>query len=315
MEGWGGHCRLPGPTTAHYSGLWLKAECRLHINVLELRAVRLMLLHLEQELLGQSVLIESDNTATVSYINKQGVVVAKTVNDKVCPLNEWVIPRSLNLQAIHRPDVNNELADYLWRNRPSPTEWHLIPLMAQYLFQVWGRLQVDLFASYLNHQLPLWFCQTVHPLVAASNALSQSWTVLSLYTYPPIPLLERTLIKIREDQAEEAIVITPCWPRRSWYHLLHQMMCEIPLLLSHKRDLLSQCLTNKGMLYHTDLETLQLTACKLSGIPSRTKAFLRQLSAQSSLPPMTPLSRCTTADGRASLAGVVKEVRIPLAPL
>ena len=56
------------------------------------------------------------------------------------------------------------------------------------------------------------------------------------------------------DQAQEAIVIAPRWPRRFWYHLL-QMMCEIPLLLPHRQDLLSH-LADKGVLYHTDLETL-----------------------------------------------------------
>ena len=70
---------------------------------------------------------------------------------------------------------------------------------------------MDLFASHLNQQIPLWFCWTAHPLAAASNALSEPWTGLSLYACPPIPLLERTLIKIREDQAEEAIVITSCY--------------------------------------------------------------------------------------------------------
>ena len=56
---------------ALYSGLWSKSECRLYINVLELKAVRLTLLHLQQEILGQTVLIESDNTATVSYLNRE----------------------------------------------------------------------------------------------------------------------------------------------------------------------------------------------------------------------------------------------------
>ena len=93
------------------------------------------------------------------------------------------------------------------------------------------------------------------------------------------------------------------------------MMCEIPLLLPYRWDLLSQCLTDKDVLYYTDLETLQLMAWKLSSVPSRIKAFLRQLSEQSLLPPMTPLERCTIADGRASLVGVVNWVRIPFAPL
>ena len=80
------------------------------MNVLE---VRLILFHLEQEILDQTVLIESNNMATVLYINKQGGVVSKTLNDKVRTLYVWAIPRSLGLQAIHRPGVNNQLADYL----------------------------------------------------------------------------------------------------------------------------------------------------------------------------------------------------------
>ena len=63
--------------------------------------------------------------------------------------------------------------------------------------------------------MALWFCRTYHSLAAASNALSQSWAGLYLCAYPPISLLERTLIKIRGDQAEEAIVLTLSWPRRS----------------------------------------------------------------------------------------------------
>ena len=101
MEGWDSHCRLPGSTTALYSALWSRRESQPHINMLELRAVHLTLLHLEQEIFGQTVLIKSNNTATVSYINKQGGVVAKTLNDETCTLYKWAIPRLLRLQAIH----------------------------------------------------------------------------------------------------------------------------------------------------------------------------------------------------------------------
>ena len=65
-----------------------------------------------------------------------------------------------------------------------PYSEHLTPLMAQRLFRMWGRPEVNLFASHQNHQLPLWFCRTDHPLAAASNALSQSWMGLSLYRVP-----------------------------------------------------------------------------------------------------------------------------------
>ena len=69
MEGWGGHCIMPGSGTVLYSSLWTREKCQLHINALALMVVCLTLLYLEHEVLGQSVLIESDNTSGV--IHKQ----------------------------------------------------------------------------------------------------------------------------------------------------------------------------------------------------------------------------------------------------
>ena len=101
MDGWGSHCIVCGSGTALYSKLWTREERQLHINVLELRAVRLTLLHLEQEVLGESVLIDSDNMTALSYINRQGGVVSKTLNDEMCTLFRWLIPRLIRVRAIH----------------------------------------------------------------------------------------------------------------------------------------------------------------------------------------------------------------------
>ena len=173
---------------------------------------------------------------------------------------------------IHQPGVN-ELADFLSCNHPDPTELDFADRVELQLFQLWSTPQVDLLESPSNRHIPLWFCQTGH-LLAASDTLSQPWMGLSLYTFPPILLLKRMLVKIREDQVEEVIVIAPSWPRRSWYHLLLQIACEIPLLLPGRRDLLSH-LPDKGMLFHADLKTLTLTAWKLSSVPSRVRVFHR----------------------------------------
>ena len=104
-------------STALYSDLWTRDKCQLHINVLELRAVTL--LHLEQDILSQTILIESDNTA-VSYINRQGGGISKILNDEACSLFEWFIPRSIRVRAIYRPGINNELANFLLHNCPDP---------------------------------------------------------------------------------------------------------------------------------------------------------------------------------------------------
>ena len=74
---------------------------------------------------------------------------------------------------------------------------------------MWGRPQIDLFASATNTHLPLWYSQAYHPEAIALNTLLQQWTGLALYAFPPFLLLARTLAKIRADGLEEVIVIVP----------------------------------------------------------------------------------------------------------
>ncbi len=53
-------------------GVWTGPQLRWHINCLELLAVRLALSRLRGRLQGKDVLVRTDNTATVAYINRQG---------------------------------------------------------------------------------------------------------------------------------------------------------------------------------------------------------------------------------------------------
>ena len=66
-EGWGAYL---GDSTAR--GVWSDTESRLHTNLLELKAVFLALKSLELLCRDQIVLIATDNTTVVSYINKEG---------------------------------------------------------------------------------------------------------------------------------------------------------------------------------------------------------------------------------------------------
>ena len=66
-EGWGAH--LDEHTT---KGVWSLPESKLHINYLELKAVLLALRDFQQHIANQIVLVATDNTTVVSYINKEG---------------------------------------------------------------------------------------------------------------------------------------------------------------------------------------------------------------------------------------------------
>ena len=313
-EGWGGHAVVQG-VKALFGDLWSVPETRLHINVLEMRAVRLTLQHLEPHIRGRHLLVECDNTSTVAYINKQGGVLSWSLWEETKLLFSFLQGCHATLVAVHQPGVDNELADYLSRTRPDPHEWSLQPRVVQRLFAIWGRPQVDAFASHMNHHLPVWFSRSPHPEAAAVDALTQSWTGLSLFAFPPIPLILQTLTKIRSDQPEVVILVLPTWPRRVWYQLLMQLACSPPIELPLRMDLLSQVLPERGTLYHTSLKSLRLAAWLVSGQPSRVRAFQRQLCAQPSRPPGPRLEQSMMQGGQHGLAGVVNGVPIRFRPL
>lgn len=71
-EGWGGHLLLGGRNLL-FSGLWPPFEHRpCHINLLELRAIKLTIRHVATHVRGQTLRVECDNTTAVSSLNEQG---------------------------------------------------------------------------------------------------------------------------------------------------------------------------------------------------------------------------------------------------
>ena len=73
-EGWGAH--LDQNSSKGLSSDW---EKRLHINVLELKAVSLALRDFKDQCQNQTVLVATDNSTVVAYINKQGGTQQKCV--------------------------------------------------------------------------------------------------------------------------------------------------------------------------------------------------------------------------------------------
>ncbi len=71
------YSRMPRPPAGEYnghalSGVWTGPQLRWHINCLELLAVRLALSRLRGRLQRKDVLVRTDNTTTIAYINRQG---------------------------------------------------------------------------------------------------------------------------------------------------------------------------------------------------------------------------------------------------
>ena len=305
--GWG--CRV-GTTLSR--GLWSPEESLLHINVLELRAIRMALLHNKTLLLNQTVALYGDNTTALAYIRHGGGTRSPS-----CFLEArevLLLAESLGARLVPRfiAGASNVIADSLSRPDQAPAmEWSLHQEICDRLWSLWGTPQVDTFATLFNRKLPLYFSPVPDPLAAGVDAFLQPWQGLFLYMFPPTKLLRRVIQKFRESPGAQAVLIAPGWPQQPWFPDLLSMSIDAPRRLPAWKNLLlsvdlKECL---------HVGTMNLLAWRLSSTSSESGRFRWRL--RRFWPPVTdnPPLRSMRDVGGSSVIGVVGNVSIPSLPL
>ncbi|XP_051951575.1 uncharacterized protein LOC127621849 [Xyrauchen texanus] len=192
------------------AGRWKRAPLRWHINCLELLTVFFALRRFLPLVLGKHILIRSDSTTAVAYINRQGGVRSRHVTTRPSQ-----VVQLKSLHATHIPSNLNVVVDALSRQRLPSGEWRLHLQSVQLIWEWFGNAQVDLFASQETSHCPLWYAQTEAPFGA--DALAHSWPIgLRKYTFPTVSLLAQVLCKVREDE-EQVTLVAPYWPTWAWF--------------------------------------------------------------------------------------------------
>ena len=223
----------------------------------------------------------------------------------------WLESQSIGVRARHIPGCLNLIADHLSRpNQPISTEWSLHPEIVNRIFRVWGTPEIDMFATLSNSHLPLFVSPIPEPRALAVDALSQDWQGRSMYMFPPFPLLNKVLQKLRSTQVAEVILVAPWWPSQSWFPHLLRLCVEHPLVLPYHRDLLSQ----QDQKYISDGKLFHPHAWRLSWDTTKRQAFqTRSLSSRQPLEGPQPIA-CMTIDGVASFDGLQDMALIHLIP-
>ncbi len=135
------------------SGVWTGPQLRWHINCLELLAVRLALSRLRGRLQRKDILVRTDNTAILAYINQQGGLRSRHMSQLARHLLLWSLKHLRSLRAIHIPGVFNRAADELSR-AALPGEWRLHPQAVQLIWGRFGDAKGGLVCISRNHPLP-----------------------------------------------------------------------------------------------------------------------------------------------------------------
>ena len=251
-------------------GLWSDMAKRLHINVLELKAVSVALQRFKDQCQNQTVLVVTYNSTVVAYINKQGGTHLAEMCALLWKIMTWCHDYKITLRARHIPGCLNVMANQLSRsNQVQSKEWSLHPQVFKQICLKWFTRHVDLFATHLNHKLPLHVSPVPDHNTLDMDVLNINWLGLTAYAYPLTALLHRVIQKIRQCNCL-IIVIAPGWPGMPWFWDLVQLSTGIPLQVSVSTTLLKQ---SHNYVFHSNPH-LNLHAWCLGVDNSKDKASL-----------------------------------------
>ena len=207
-------------------GRWAQEEEGEHINVLELRAILLAIQSFFKDKDSLEVLIKSDNTTAVSYVNKMGGSRSNECESVASEIWKFCEKRDMWLTATHIPGDSNEEADFISRHFTDNTEWTLNQHIFEKICESWGFPDVDLFASRLNFKVDAYVSWGKDPLAMDSDALTLDWDQWGLiYAFPPFSLISKCVRRIRRTSAM-VILVVPDWPGQVWYPQLRKPLVK-----------------------------------------------------------------------------------------
>ena len=290
-DGWGAYSSLEDETF----GFWSEAESKLHINVLESMAVVFAFKCFFRDVSSKSILIRSDNSTTVSYINHLGGVKSQEVSDLMIELYNFCLVRNLSIKASFLRGRCNNRADALSRR----SRTHCYSLPSDLFLDICKYFNInpviDLFADRHNMKIPRFFSESPDPLAQAYDAFTVDWPD-HIYAFPPINLVGKFLSYFEHFNLSSGLLISPYWPAQSYFPKLLSLLIDSPLLFPVHR-LEGSAKTPRPLLY--------LMASHISCQPERRKAYLAKLLPECSKASTLTPSALTCVPGQAFQLGVL----------
>ena len=216
LWGWGGHSARGAS-----QGTWVGNENSWHVNMKELEAGKRSLE--EQMHMGDHVLLEMDSTVAVAFVNRMGGTRSASLRDKALELWKLVLDRQGWVTARWLPREQNQIADLLSKENLKRWDFGLKSTQINMIKDQWGLPSMDLFASTNFHVVTRYCSLETDPQADTVDAFRVARWPQLCYAFPPLPLLNMTLEKIRKDRIK-AIVVLPRWTEALWWQKVERMM-------------------------------------------------------------------------------------------
>ncbi|KAL7299668.1 hypothetical protein TKK_0007426 [Trichogramma kaykai] len=203
LSGWGA---TDGNKQIH--GHWSESEKSRYINYLELLAIKKALVELIARRRDVRVLLRVDNTTAISYINRMGGVRIDYLGRLAREIWQWAEKKNIHLFASYISLKENITADRLSRlPRNDDTEWGLNQKYFDKIVPVFGRPNIDLFASEFNNKSESFVSWKPVAGAVAIDAFTVKWTDLNFYAFPPFGLDLKVLTKIKRERPSDIVIV------------------------------------------------------------------------------------------------------------
>ena len=154
-------------------------------------------------------MLYDNSTACINIFSTSGSLECDSLAEEIWA---WAPKANIWLSANHLPREQNFEADLESRKQDIHTEWKLKMSVFQFLCKEQDFSQsIDLFATRINTQLPIFASYRPDPNCFVVNAFLLDWVKMNFYAFLPFACLTKVLKKIHHDRAKE-ILIAPDWP-------------------------------------------------------------------------------------------------------
>lgn len=158
----------------------------------------------------------------------------------------WAFPRLASLRAMYLPGSQNQVADLLSCQKPPSGEWRLYPEVVEQIRLMYGKAELDLFASKPSTHCPLWFSLMEMTRPQGQDPLTHPWPGRLPYASLPFPLITATLHRLQQTN-HRLLLVAPNWLGGPWLLHLRSLLRGAPWCLPTRQDLLSQL---EGSIWH-----------------------------------------------------------------
>jgi Reverse transcriptase (RNA-dependent DNA polymerase) len=267
MTGWGGHVH-----NERARGFWTLAQQKLHINELELLAIENVLYSFQKYCTGKNVLLRTDSTVAIAYINKYGGCRAPHLHIIAKRLYKWIEYNNMYIFASYINSKDNYIADSESRAEIDDSDWQLDTNIFKHICNVFNyKPTVDLFATHLTSQCEVFGSWFPDPQSTFVDAFTISWSDLAFYAFPPFCLVARMLRKLINDRAE-GLVVVPYWPTQVWFPIFQSLAQTNIIIMEPSDSLLKSYFISSP---HPLAKTLKISAAILSAKHSSAEDFRR----------------------------------------